>query len=327
MGRPLLAAFFLAALSAPQTDAAAHVLPDLANASGRNGPRFESEVFVVNGAIRMPSSASASSPGQAPRPHPSSAASYDFAASDAVFRRILAGSFEPYLRLGDSCRAGLARAGVAPGFLSFHVHLNDPESWRTIARFFSAELDRSGLAGVPLHANEWHTDTRTATKPDAFTLRTGGRVAAILTAAQVVLQEEGVAESCVYRGPDPSANAPEFYGFFHADGRPKRTGLALGLWKGIDDHSERLELSVSRESGPALYALAGRDGAGREAILVSNPSAETTTLRAVRESGRPVEGARLDVVSDASVETATRVVAGDRFEAPGFSALLVALLP
>lgn len=364
---------------------------------------------------------------------PSSPASYDFSASDAVFRRILEGSFEPYIRLGDSYSAsfgyppasprrptnpanwvkaavevvrhyddaarwagrplrhvevwnepdngrfwdgtheefvslfvsavsalkaafphlsvggpgfapsgalapqgqaltralvaGLARAGVAPDFLSFHVYSNDPEAWRSIARFYRGELDRNGLSGVALHANEWHTETRTATKADALALRTGGRGAAILSAAQVVLQEEGVAESCVYRGPDPSMNAPEFYGFFYADGRPKRTGLALGLWKRLADHPERLALAAARDSGPALYALAGRDAFGRAALLVANPAADATTLRVVRQDGAPVEGARLDVVSDAAEEIAVKGVAGDRFEVPGFSTLLVTLAP
>lgn len=364
---------------------------------------------------------------------PASPASYDFAASDAVFARILEGGFEPYLRLGDSWSAapgyppavprrptnpanwvraavevvrryddaarwagrplrhvevwnepdngrfwdgtheefvslfvaavsalkaefphlpvggpgfapsgalapqgqaltralvaGLAGAGVAPDFLSFHVYSNDPEVYRTITRFYRDELDRNGLAAVELHVNEWHTETRNATKADALALRTGGRGAAIVTAAQVVLQEEGIAESCVYRGPDPSASAPEFYGFFFADGRPKRPGLALGLWKGIADHAERLALTASRASGPALYALAGRDGAGRTAILVANPSAEATTIRVARDDGVDVAGARLEVVSDASEETVVRVVAGERFEVPGWSALLVSLLP
>lgn len=86
---------------------------------------------------------------------------------------------------------------------------------------------------------------------------------------------------------------------------------------------ERLALSVSRESGPAPYALAGRDLAGRTAVLVTNPSAEATTLRVVWEAGRVVEGTRLEVVSDASEEAVENVVAGDRFDVPAWSALLV----
>lgn len=363
---------------------------------------------------------------------PRSASSYDFAASDAVFAKILAGSFEPYLRLGDSYNAGIGYPpaiprrptnpanwvkaavevvrhyddaarwagrplrhveiwnepdngwfwdgthaeffdlfvkaaaalkeafphlsvggpGFAPSgalapqgqamtrgliaaiaaarapvdFLSFHVYSNDPSVYRETARFYRAELDARGLGAVALQITEWNTETRSVPASDALALRAGGRGAAILSAAQVVLQEDGVAESYLYRGPDPAITAPEFYGIFFADGRPKPAARALGLWKRLADHPERLALASAASSGPALYALAGRNEAAEVAILVANPSATATSLAIVRSDGEAVGCVRVDEVSDAPA-AASRVVAGAAVDVPAWSTLLLILRP
>jgi len=62
-------------------------------------------------------------------------------------------------------------------------------------------------------------------------------------------------------------------------------------------------------------------------VLVGLAGAGRGRGRVVRQDGAPVEGARLDVVSDAAEEIAVKGVAGDRFEVPGFSTLLVTLAP
>lgn len=363
---------------------------------------------------------------------PANPASYDFAASDAVFAKILAGSFEPYLRLGDSYNAGIGyppavprrptnaanwvkaavevvrhyddaarwagrplhhveiwnepdngwfwdgthaeffdlfvKAAVAlkgafphlsvggPGFapsgalapqgqamtrgliaaiaaarapvdfLSFHVYSNDPSVYRETARFYRAALDAKGLDAVALQVTEWNTETRSVPASEALALRAGGRGAAILSAAQVVLQEEGIAGSYLYRGPDPAVTAPEFYGVFFADGRPKPAARALGLWKRLADHPERLALASSASAGPGLHALAGRDGAGEVAILVANPSSTATSLAVVRSDGEAVGCVRVDEVSDAPA-AASRVVAGAAVDVPAWSTLLLTLRP
>lgn len=362
---------------------------------------------------------------------PASPASYDFAASDAVFAKILAGSFEPYLRLGDSYSAGIgyppavprrptnpanwvkaavevvrhyddaarwagrplrhveiwnepdngrfwdgthqeffdlfvsaatalkaafphlsvggpgfapsgalapqgqamtrgllaaiAASGAPLDFLSFHVYSNEPGVYREIVRFYRDELDTRGFGAVPLHITEWNTDTRSVPASEALALRAGGRGAAILSSVQVVLQEEGVVESYLYRGPDPSVTAPEFYGVFFADGRAKPAARALGLWKRLADGPERLALASSRASGPELFALAGRNEAGEETILVANPAATATSLRVVRSDGATVTCIRVDEVSDAAATTTSRLVEGDTVDVPGYSTLLLTL--
>ena len=72
---------------------------------------------------------------------PHDPASYDFAASDEVFRAILAGGFEPYLRLGDSWNVrGLTQR--AP---------TNPENWVRAAVEVVRHYDEiSRQAGVPL---------------------------------------------------------------------------------------------------------------------------------------------------------------------------------
>jgi hypothetical protein len=363
---------------------------------------------------------------------PANPSSYNFTASDSVFEKILAGSFEPFLRLGDSYSAqppyppanprrptnpdNWVRAAVevvrhyddasrwrgrplkyveiwnepdngrfwdgtpeefyslfvkaakalkqafphlrigGPGFspfgslapkgqaisrgliermkqesveldyFSFHVYSNDPEEYRTCTRFFRGELDRNGYAATPLVINEWNTETRTAEQSDALALRTGGRGAAIASAVQVVMQEEGIVESCMYRGPDPAATAPEFYGIFYSDGRPKRSALALSLWKRLADHPERLTLTSNPASGLQIYAIAGRDPAGEIAMLVANPSSTASTVR-ISVPDNPVSCLRVDEISDASETISTKTVAGDRVTVGGYSTLFVTLRP
>jgi hypothetical protein len=88
--------------------------------------------------------------------------------------------------------------------------------------------------------------------------------------------------------PGRAGVAPDYLSFH---GQPKRPGLALGLWKRIADHPERLALSASRASGAA------------------------------------VEGTRLDVVDDDSEGVAVRVVSGNTLDVPAYSTLLVSLVP
>jgi hypothetical protein len=218
--------------------------------------------------------------------------------------------------------------GVAIDFLSWHSYSNDPEVVRSMARFYRTELDARGFASVPTVVDEWNTETRNATPADALALRAGGRGAAILSATWVVLQEEGIVESSVYRGPDPSMNAPQFYGLFYADARPKRTGLAFGLWKRLADHPERLSLAASRAAGaPVLYALAGRSASGEVALLVANPSATATSVKVVRADGSPPACLRVTEVSDASDAVIARTVAGDTAAVPAYGTLLVVPAP
>ncbi len=207
--------------------------------------------------------------------------------------------------------AAMKREGVSVDYFSFHIYSNDPVVYRTSARFLRGELDANGFSAVPLAITEWNTETRNLPRSEAIALRTGGRGAAIVSAVQVVLQEEGLVESHVYRGPDPSPSAPEFYGIFYSDGRPKRSALALSLWKRLADHPERLALTNSRASGPVLYAVAGRDSSGDISVLVANPSTGSGTVRLLMPGASSISCVRVDEISDASTEITTRTIMGD----------------
>ncbi|MCC6133249.1 MAG: hypothetical protein IT186_25235 [Acidobacteria bacterium] len=223
--------------------------------------------------------------------------------------------------------AAMKREGVSLDYFSFHIYSNDPEVYRTSARFLRNELDANGFSAVPLAITEWNTETRNLSRSEALALRTGGRGAAIVSAVQVVLQEEGIVESHLYRGPDPSPSAPEFYGIFYSDGRPKRSALALELWKRLADHPERLALSSARASGPALYAIAGRDLSGEVSVLVANPSQEAGSVRLLLSDGSPISCVRVDEISDSSAEITTRTIAGDKVSIGGATTLLLTYRP
>ncbi len=340
---------------------------------------------------------------------PTDPASYDFEASDRFFAAILAGGFEPYLRLGDSYNSvegypkadprapanprnwvraavevvrhyrglsggtlryveiwnepdntqfwdgdrrafftlftdaaialkaefpdlmiggpGLTPAGAltpqgqaftrglldaaqarqAPlDFFSWHMYSNDPEQYRSAAQFYRTELDQHGYTAAESHITEWNTadhDTASGLSPE--TVRLGGQGAAILSAAWIVLQDEGVDVSTFYRGPDPTLDLPTFYGLFYADGRPKRAALVFGLWARLAAHPERVPVIVDPAAG--LWAIAGRNSAGELAVLVVNPTATAHVWRLDHSADR----ATLSEVSDAGTAVIETRPTGD----------------
>ncbi|NOY98871.1 MAG: alpha/beta hydrolase fold domain-containing protein [Chloroflexi bacterium] len=355
---------------------------------------------------------------------PSDPASYDFSASDEVFRAILAGGFEPYLRLGDSWNVrGLERrAPVNPGnwvraavevvrrydgmsrqagvplryveiwnepnlkqfwdgtqaeffdlfaatvtavkaefpdlkvggpgltpagalspqgqkyvrdflanmqlhitpldFLSWHVYANDPEDFVQAAIFYRQQLDAYGYTEAESHITEWNTAVKESRADDAPDLRYTAQGAAILSAAWIGLQEQGVDVSTFYRGPDPDINAPHFYGMFYADGRPKPIALAFSLWAELTRYPQRAALTASADSG--LWTLAAQNGNGETAILIANPDEQGLTYRIVLPDGSAARAATVKMVSEAS-EGMQEFQAGDVIEIPGYSTQLVIL--
>lgn len=328
---------------------------------------------------------------------PDQESSYDFEASDLVFRRIVDGGFEPYLRIGDSWNSapgfpkaaprmppdfdrfaratvhvvrhyvGLASKGKQPlrfvevwnepdgrfwdgtrqefyslygtiaraikkafpdlqvggpgftpagalapkgrgyvqgfldavkrdeaplDFLSWHMYTNDPSDYDNAAEFYREELDKRGFQKTRMHVSEWNTEVRDGRDRNALALRTGGRGAAIMTAAWISMQEHDVALAHVYRGPDPSPNAPFFHGIFYADGRPKKTALAFSLWSRVATHETRLSVSGAPDG---LRVLAAKDESGEIVLLLANP---TDTPFAWRLAGPQPRHAHLAEVSD-----------------------------
>ncbi len=171
---------------------------------------------------------------------------------------------------GQQFTSGLLRAvrqaGAPLDFLSWHMYANDVANYEKACRFYRDALDQAGLRATVMHVTEYHTSHRNQSRDDQLALRAGARGAALLTAGWMVLQRHDVREAMVYRGPDPALNAPQFYGLFYADGRPKRTALAFSLWAEFCRASQRLQATSSAE----LPALAARDDRGRVSLLLAN---------------------------------------------------------
>jgi hypothetical protein len=358
---------------------------------------------------------------------PRDPASYDFTESDRVFAAILAGGFEPYLRLGDSFSSGrgappispraptnldnwvqaavevtrhyramanqagvkmryveiwnepdngkfwdatpeqffvlfdeTARAlqqefpdlkiggpGFAPSgalaskgvaftrglldyahahetpfdFFSWHMYSNDPQDYVKAARFYRGELDQRGFTSVPMHVTEWNTDARGRDENvTAREARLGGRGAAILTAAWIAMQQNGVTESMVYRGPDPAMDAATFFGLFRANGNPKRGALAFSLWAELAKHPQAVNITMSAPND--LWILAGQNEAGETALLFANPTDEAVTLTLLQPDGTPVKAATGQTVSDAS-ESVETFAGGAQVQVPAYAVMLV----
>lgn len=196
-------------------------------------------------------------------------------------------------------------------FFSWHLYSNDPQDWARAAEFYRQELDGLGFQATQMHVTEWNTDIRLAgdQSPEAFALRVGGKGAAILTAAWIAMQENGIAEGAFYRGPDPALDAPTFYGMFFANGQPKRVALAFSLWAQLATHPQQLSLSGTPDG--TLWALAGQNQAGEIALLLANPTNRPATYML---SGLDVARLTLLQVNDANEQIQTRMVSGEVIE-------------
>lgn len=359
---------------------------------------------------------------------PANPQSYDLRASDAMWRAIVGGGFEPYLRLGDSWnnarppanaqeRANWVRASVAvvrhyrqgqwngfttpfryveiwnepdnlqfwprphtapeyfqlyvetaralkqafpdllvggpgltpagfmtpPGqkwcrdflayvkknqapldFFSWHLYSNDPHEWVQAARFYRGELDALGFQATAMHVTEWNTAIRQLgdKSAESLALRTGGKGAAILTAAWIAMQDQGITVSTFYRGSDPAMDAVEFYGIFYANGQPKRIALAFALWAKLAAHPQRL--AVSSAPGTSLWLLAGQNDAGEKALLIANP---TTRPARYTVAGQADRQRTLLQVSDASAQVQSLDMAGPVIEIGGETVQLLTIAP
>ncbi|HFD39454.1 MAG TPA: hypothetical protein ENJ31_06350, partial [Anaerolineae bacterium] len=130
--------------------------------------------------------------------------------------------------------------GVPLDFLSWHLYSGNPEDYRRAARFYRKQLDAHGYADAESHITEWNTASETGEmRISDVSLRAKGKGASLLSAAWIVLQEEGVDVSTIFRGTDTSIDVPAFYGIFYADGRPKHPALAFSLWARMAAHPQR----------------------------------------------------------------------------------------
>lgn len=205
-------------------------------------------------------------------------------------------------------------------FFSWHMYSNDPNDWVSAAQFYRGELDAYGFQTTAMHVTEWNTDTRQEgdQSAEALALRTGGKGAAILTAAWIAMQENGVAVATFYRGPDPSMDAPEFYGMFYANGDPKRIALVFQLWSQLAAHPQQVSVSAAPETG--LWVLAGQNDSGEIALLVANPT-NTSVCYAV--SGLDDRRPGLLQVSDESEQIQSLTVDGYAVEIGGYTVQLI----
>ncbi|MCC7491387.1 MAG: hypothetical protein IT204_03525 [Fimbriimonadaceae bacterium] len=194
-------------------------------------------------------------------------------------------------------------SGAPLDFLSWHMYANDIASFERAAQHYTKLLRSTGLAKTTLHVTEYHTSHRNLTLPEQLAVRAGAKGAAILSAAWMLLQRYDVAEAMIYRGPDPALDAPQFYGLFYADARPKKPALAFGLWRDLCACPTRL---TTRWSSADLAALGGRDERGRVALLVANLTDREQSWQC---AGLPA-ALRLREVNDSSATVVERSVSG-----------------
>ena len=190
-------------------------------------------------------------------------------------------------------------------FFSWHMYSNVPQQYADAAGFYRTSLDARGFTQTTTHITEWNTGIKrdSGNSAESLALRTGGKGAAILSAAWIELQQNDVEVSTFYRGPDPDIRAPTFYGMFYADGRPKRVALAFSLWSKMTLYPERLAMHTSPST--SLWMLAGQNDAGKVAILIANPEDTSITAGITFADQRQIDKISLYQVNDASNQMQT----------------------
>lgn len=157
-------------------------------------------------------------------------------------------------------------------FISWHLYSNDPADFAEASVFYRRLLDKYRYTKAEVHNSEWNDSTDTPGETlNKGALRLGGQGAAIITAAWIAMQQNGVTASMLYRGTDTSPDLPTFYGLFRADGRPKSLAEAFSLWAAFAKYPERMKVSVSPRNDN-FWILAGRNAAGEIAFLIANPT-------------------------------------------------------
>ena len=201
-------------------------------------------------------------------------------------------------------------------FFSWHLYSNVPKQYSDVASFYRDSLDARGFTQTTTHITEWNTEIKrdsAENSPESLALRTGGKGAAILSAAWIELQQQNDVEvSTFYRGPDPDIRAPTFYGMFYADGRPKRVALAFSLWSKMTLYPERLAVSASPNT--SLWMLAGQNDADKIALLIANPDNTSITAGIAFADMRKISQISLYEVSDTSDQIQTTSLNTQTFE-------------
>lgn len=210
-------------------------------------------------------------------------------------------------------------------FMSFHVYNSDPAVYASCAQFYRNELDTRGLQSVALHITEWNTPNGSAGSA-VGQLRYNAEGAARMTAAWTALQNNGVSESTVYRGSDPSPTAPEFYGIFYADGRAKKVGDAFRLWRLFTAYPSVL---ASTGAPTGVSTLAAQTATGAKAVLLANTGTTATTHTLSLPDSTPWSAyvASLLTVNEAGEGVVSSALASASFSLPGKTSALLQLVP
>jgi len=212
-------------------------------------------------------------------------------------------------------------------YFSWHIYSNSADDIAACAAYFRQALDERGFTTVPTIVSEWNTDDRSVDAGEGLQVRTQSKGAAILTGAWIGLQNrDDIEQTLFYRGPDPSMDAPFFYGIYYADGQPKKIGLAWQLWREIGRYAHRLGVSGG-QSG--IYTLAAENDDGARALLLANTGASVANWTPSFADGKTLADYHVvtRAVSDANDSIATVATSSSRFSLPAQSVQLALLTP
>lgn len=216
-------------------------------------------------------------------------------------------------------------------YFSWHMYSNTPADYAACAAYYRSALDARGFTNVPTLLTEWNTSAEgnTQSSEEKLALRTKAKGAAILTGAWIAMQQrDDVAETLFYRGPDPSMDAPFFYGIYYANGQPKKVAQAWALWKDISSYPKRLSITTA-STQTHLHVLAAENDAGARAFLMSNTgtSSENWTVNLPNGNTLADYTVTLKTVSDGNTDITSSTFTGNSLTIPSNTVQLLTLSP
>lgn len=212
-------------------------------------------------------------------------------------------------------------------YFSWHMYSNTPSQYATCAAYYRTQLDARGFTTVPTLLTEWNTSAEGSelSAQDKLAFRTQAKGAAVLTGAWIAMQQrDDVEQTLFYRGPDPSMNAPTFYGIYYANGQPKKVALAWQLWKDISQATQRLAVTGT---DPDLHLLAARHSNGDLQLLAANTSDTPKTWSVALPGGQTLANHQVSVrtVSDSTSGIAASTLTGSVASTPAHTVQLLTL--
>lgn len=224
------------------------------------------------------------------------------------------GFFEGFLKWYDAFLARCRTDRVPLDFFSFHLYSDDPREHVIHTAYAQRKLDEYGFKETELVNDEWNSTSFADTwsnkgKAEAYGKETH-ESAAYVASVLAVMQRETTLSKAMFYDACPGRS----YGtLFHANGKTTQAYEAFRAF----DKLRQLGTSVGVTSSCSnVFALAAKDAAGRQRVMLANFTDRERTVALKLDAGARYLVSRVDERHSVLVPTGESVVSGETFVIP-----------